>query len=215
MTEVIEKHRSHGPHIQLSDSIIFLTWRLAFTLPQHIKEVFNEIKKTTSDIEKKSYLLKFRNWDKHSYKIFLQYDEHLGKYQHSGLSLNEPAVSKIIKTAFHHYDGDKYLLHAYCIMSNHVHLVLKPCKDKRESCCRISHIVRKIKSFSGKEINTLQNTEGQLWDNFYFDRMIRDYDDYRSVINYVLNNPVKAGLVDDWQKWKDSYFNPELMAGFI
>ncbi|NCF65975.1 MAG: hypothetical protein GWP61_08370 [Chloroflexi bacterium] len=37
----------------------------------------------------------------------------------------------------------------------------------------------------------------------------RDQDELRRIVKYVLNNPVAAGLVDEWQDWPWSYYNED------
>ena len=91
-------------------------------------------------------------------------------------------------------------------MSNHVHFVIKPLRDSQGDYYRISKIVQELKSFTAQKINQQQLKKGQVRDRYYFDRIIRDSDDYYNVIRYVLNNPVKAGLVNEQSEWRDSYY---------
>ena len=43
---------------------------------------------------------------------------------------------------------------------------------------------------------------GVFWQDESYDHIVRDQAELERTIKYVLNNPVKAGLVDDWEKWK-------------
>ena len=45
------------------------------------------------------------------------------------------------------------------------------------------------------------------------DRVIRN-DRFRSTVLYVLNNPVKAGLVSDWSDWQWNYLRESLSEEF-
>lgn len=45
----------------------------------------------------------------------------------------------------------------------------------------------------------------KFWQPESFDRLIRDANDLDQKIKYVLNNPVKAGLVKHWKDWLYSY----------
>jgi hypothetical protein len=47
--------------------------------------------------------------------------------------------------------------------------------------------------------------EGEFWAHESYDHYVRDADEWRRVIAYVLNIPVKAGYVDNWQAWKWNY----------
>jgi REP element-mobilizing transposase RayT len=82
-------------------------------------------------------------------------------------------------------------------MPNHVHLLVKP----RESH-GLAEIVKGWKAFTARAINALYGTKGRVWQVEYWDRYIRDAGHYDSVVAYIHENPVKAGLVataGDWE----------------
>ncbi len=58
-------------------------------------------------------------------------------------------------------------------------------------------------------INQELKRTGKVWEDDYFDRIIRNEQDYYNVINYYLKNPVKARLVDYIKDWEYSYFKFE------
>jgi hypothetical protein len=65
----------------------------------------------------------------------------------------------------------------------------------------ISDILSSWKSFTSKEANRILNRSGQFWKEEYFDRFIRDAKHFDHVIDYIEDNPVKAGLCalpSDW-----------------
>jgi len=208
MSDLEIRYWSHGPHYQFRDSIVFLTWRLAFTLPAKLKELFQTLKTAESDKDIKHDIEYLIRQNARLFQLYQEYDLELGKHQNPGFSLNEEALAKIVTGAFHFYAGKKYDLHAYCVMSNHVHLLLRAIQDGQDSFHSIAEIVRSLKSYTAHEINKVLKKKGRLWDDFYFDRIIRDERNYYNVVNYILMNPVAAGLVDSPQKWRDSYFNP-------
>jgi putative transposase len=210
MYEIVEKHRSHGPHYQFRDSIIFLTWRLAFTLPSHVTEYFKLLNKTMQEIRSQDDLDNKKK-NLHFYERFDQYDSALAGCKTPDFSLNDVDIAAIVKNSFHFYDGKKYLLHAYCLMSNHVHLVIMPIDDGPGEAVKVSTIVQFLKRYTAREITRVRNRKIRVWEHYYFDRFVRDYEDYGNVIGYVLNNPVKAGLVTVYSQWKDSYYNPDLL----
>lgn len=213
MVEVVEQHWSRGPHYQLSDAITFITWRLAFTLPKHLIELFQELTNAATDTGKKTDRERLNQHNAYILGKFWEYDQGLGDFRQPGFSLNDSLIAEIVTGAFRYFDGTKYVLHAFCVMSNHIHLVIAARKNEQGAYFLMSNIVQSLKRFTANQINKTLGKGGQIWDDYYFDRIIRDYDDYRNVINYTLNNPVKAGLVDDSSKWKDSYFNPLLVQG--
>ena len=53
-----------------------------------------------------------------------------------------------------------------------------------------------IKSYSANRIQRLVGRKGNVWQDENYDRIIRDEEEYLEKMNYVANNPLKAGLVD-------------------
>ena len=92
------------------------------------------------------------------------------------------------------------------MMPNHVHMLLKPYTDDLEKRVLLSDIVHRIKSYTAKQI-LKQGYGGQkVWRADYFDRYIRSEKDYANTVAYILYNPVKAGLVDEYSDWDYNYF---------
>ena len=117
--------------------------------------------------------------------------------------LTRPDIAKINEDKLHEIDGKDYNLICYCIMPNHIHLVFSLLKNNRG----ISKIMQSIKGASSREINKILNTEGRLWQDESFDRLVRDDLELYNIINYVINNPVEAQLVNNWKDWKHIYIN--------
>jgi geranylgeranyl pyrophosphate synthase/REP element-mobilizing transposase RayT len=111
--------------------------------------------------------------------------------------LKIPEVASMVQNALMHNDGIKYHLFAWCIMPNHVHVLIQPVAG-----IAVSEIVKGWKSFTGHEANKILNREGNFWMADYFDRYIRDEKHYQNVLEYVHLNPVNAGLVKSAEKWK-------------
>lgn len=69
----------------------------------------------------------------------------------------------------------------------------------------LASILHSLKSFTSNQANRLLQRSGQFWEHESFDHCVRDEEEWTRIIAYVLNNPVKAGLVDNWQAWRWSY----------
>ena len=90
-------------------------------------------------------------------------------------------------------ENEDIKLFAYCFMPDHVHLIISVQGDKS-----VVDFVRKFKSIS--VIKSLQyGFEGRIYQNRFYDHFIRKEDGLNEAIMYVLNNPVRKGLVDDWE----------------
>ena len=106
----------------------------------------------------------------------------------------------IVEENLLHFDRVHYRLLAWVVMPNHVHVLIEPSAD-----IELSDIVHSWKSYTATQINRLllpAQPSGQLWQREYWDRFIRDEAHLRATIDYIHDNPVKAGLVsqaDDWQ----------------
>ena len=83
-------------------------------------------------------------------------------------------------------------LHAYVLMTNHVHLLVTP--KRAES---VSRLVMALGRRYVQYVNKTQGRSGTLWDSRYKSSLI-DADGYLlSCQRYIEMNPVRAGMVDD------------------
>jgi putative transposase len=88
-----------------------------------------------------------------------------------------------------HYDVSVY---AYCLMTNHVHLILAP-KTPGDS---ISRLMRRLSARQGRRVNRLEERIGTLWSG-RFKSSVVDTDNYLlACLRYVELNPVRAGMVN-------------------
>ena len=81
-------------------------------------------------------------------------------------------------------------------MPNHVHVLI----DVR-SGHPVPRIVHSWKSFTAKEIGRIADVQGRLWQPDYWDRAIRDEAHFAAAVDYILQNPVAAGLVEREEDW--------------
>jgi len=160
--------------------------------------------------------------------------------------LKEPPVAEIVREALHHRDGNVYRLDAFSIMPNHVHAVFAPllteaqARQLAETAWRrrrdgpdartasdpalreddsnsvLAVIMQSLKGYTARKCNLALGREGAFWQHESFDRVIRDDQEFARVVNYVLNNPVKARLVGHWRDWQWNYCAPSLVeAGVV
>ncbi len=113
--------------------------------------------------------------------------------------LSGVAVGGLVERALLHFDGDRYRMHAWAIMPNHVHVVATPMGTNT-----LSSITHSWKSFTATAANRLLGRQGSFWAPEYFDRAIRDRQHYLDAVNYVEMNPVVAGLCERPQDWRHS-----------
>jgi putative transposase len=114
-----------------------------------------------------------------------------------GCVLADPRAATIVEDSLLYGDGSRYLLLAWVVMLNHVHVLVELLE--RGSLPRI---VQAWKGYSAKQINALLGRHGRLWHRDYFDRCIRDERHLENATLYLHWNPVKAGLVERPQDWR-------------
>jgi len=82
-------------------------------------------------------------------------------------------------------------IYVYCLMPDHVHLLLSPSENGKD----LSEIMQEIKGGSTK-IFWESGGKGKLWQRGFYDHIVRKQEDLREIAIYILNNPVRKGLVD-------------------
>jgi REP element-mobilizing transposase RayT len=65
--------------------------------------------------------------------------------------------------------------------------------------------MQSLKWYTAKECNKILNCTGQFWQHESYDHVVRNEEELNRIIEYILNNPVKAGLVETHEDWKWNY----------
>lgn len=175
-------NRGYLPHFDAGEIAQFVTFRLHDSLPQRILSLLEKQKQIEDDD--------------------LEMQRHVEKYLDCGYGecyLKNPNVAKIVKNKLLAMTDNEFKLHAWVIMPNHVHLLLTPCAGKS-----LSRIMQKIKGATAREANLYLKRTGEFWMRDYFDRYIRDNNHFFKALDYIHNNPVKAGFCADYFDWKFS-----------
>ena len=171
--------RGYLPHCDVPGLLQSITFRLADSLPG---EVLHRLLQ-----EEKDDLIRYKRI------------EQLLDTGHGACWLRQAAVANIVEHALLHGDGKRYRLLAWCVMPNHIHVLIET-----GSAYPVSKIVQGWKSYTARLINQHLGRSGSVWMRDYFDRYIRDEHHLAAVIAYIHNNPVKAGLVSHEQDWHHS-----------
>jgi REP element-mobilizing transposase RayT len=88
-----------------------------------------------------------------------------------------------------------YHLHAWVIMPNHVHVVLEP-------QVAMPGIMRWLKGRTARTANRILGRTGMpFWQEESFDHWVRSAEELQAAVDYVEENPVKAGLVETKEQW--------------
>ncbi|MCA8937286.1 MAG: transposase [Planctomycetes bacterium] len=188
--------RSRGklPHWERDGGTYFVTFRLADSLPAASRDAIEaerlDIVRTAQHLKRElsnSELARLEQF--HTGKI-----EELLHAGHGACHLRDDRCAQIVADSLGHFDDDRYVLHAWCVMPNHVHVVFTVAEGHR-----LSDILHSWKSFTANTCNKLLGRRGPFWMDESFDRLIRDETEFNRRVRYTLDNPIKAGL-HDW-KW--------------
>ena len=115
--------------------------------------------------------------------------------------LKDPRVARLVVTALRYFDKKRYNLDAWCVMPNHVHVVVRPIAPSDSALYLLGSIVHSWKSYTAKQANKILRRSGEFWQREYYDHLIRDEEEFWHFIEYTLENPVKAGLCRRWEEW--------------
>jgi threonine dehydrogenase-like Zn-dependent dehydrogenase/REP element-mobilizing transposase RayT len=194
---VIDKRKgSYLPHWSRNGATYFITYRLADSLPQ---EVLLQMRKDRERLEVIFKRGQISAANKAEYLGLIR--EQATVLLDSGYGecwLKREEIAEIVVENWRHFDGERYDLLAYCVMPNHVHLLVKPYDEHP-----LEEILHSWKSFTANAANKLLNRQGGFWQVESYDHLVRDADDYQRCLRYILENPEKAGLKGwtwVWQK---------------
>ena len=155
------KH-SHLSHIDIKGFYQFITFRTHDSIDNFLRKLSVEEKLNN---EKQSEINDYLDISK------------------NGAYLNSDIV-KILSDFFINKNNILYELIAFCIMPNHIHLLIKPFQ-------KIPLTMQIIKGTTSKIINEKIGKKGKFWAGDYYDKAIRDEKHFQVVYNYIKNNPLK------------------------
>jgi len=169
-----------------------ITYRLADSLPQHLLvQLKTELETIPAEKQEVESRKRIEEW----------LDAGYGACQ-----LQHPEAAEIVVNGWKHFNGERYDLIAWVVMPNHVHVLIRLYEGQL-----LGKVVQSWKSYTGRKISALKLyragarcSQGgkSFWMREYWDRYIRDEEHLANTIDYIHNNPVKAGLVKHPEEWK-------------
>lgn len=203
-------YRRRLPHLQFNEGIYFVTFGLVHSLPRNIIKYLREERQRNNQSDRASKL------------YFKKYDHLLDK-GNGQTWLAREEIATVIANKIHQLDGKRYQLLCFTIMPNHVHILLELTGSRaeargtgsrnRDRAARypVTHILKLIKGATARECNKILGRTGQFWHHESYDRLVRNHRERDNIISYILENPVKAGLVDQFNEWKWSYVREDAL----
>jgi REP element-mobilizing transposase RayT len=114
---------------------------------------------------------------------------------------DEEDTQRLLETIERYKEICKYELYAYCIMSNHVHLLMK------ETVESISNAIKRISGSYVFWYNKKYERCGHLFQERYKSEAVDNDEYFLTVLRYIHQNPIKAGIVKDIKAYKWSSYN--------
>jgi type I restriction enzyme R subunit/putative DNA methylase len=179
--------RGYLPHFDSGKVVQSVTFRLADSLPQ---EKLKSLEKQLDGVPK--------THAERGRRVAIE------KWLDAGMGccvLGYPEIAALVQEALLHFDGERYLLFAWCIMPNHVHLLLEP-------MISLVTIMQRLKSWTARVCKVKAGALGiavpefEFWMREYWDRFIRHEEHFQQAIWYIHENPVKAGLCNAPEEWR-------------
>ena len=185
------RSRGYLPHHEGAERAQMITYRLHDSLPKAVLLRLSEELENVASAKKESER-------RRRIEEFL--DLGAGSCVLSNKSIAETVVQNLLN-----FDRKRYILHAWVIMPNHVHVLLTP-----GPAVTLAGIVHSWKSYTAKRANAILESQAEFWQREYFDREIRDEKHFAGAMNYIHNNPVMAGLCQNPEEW---YFSSAGLNG--
>ncbi len=208
MKEQREYYRRHLPHYQPIEAEYHVVFRLAGSIPA---KVINELREERETEQKCAGTLGNKGrrqepWYKMNARYMAKIEGLLDNPSAGPRWLADHRIAEIVAEAIHYRDHRKYDLYAFTIMSNHVHMVFATVCRAGCPTDSVTDILQKLKWNTALKANRLLHRSGAFWQGESYDHVIRTDDELVRTIEYVLNNPVKAGLVRSWKEWPWTYW---------
>jgi hypothetical protein len=184
--------RRHLPHINPPSSTLFITYRLAGSIPQpllrHYKRknelLQKELLRTRKSMYDKLQLVdspeiqtQIEQLERFHRGWFLKFEATLDQASTGPTWLKDDKVAAVVTKQLHALDDEAYKLDAYCVMSNHVHVVFTPFLTEASlyegfdetghlafagEYPGLSHILHRLKGRSAREANLVLSRTGQF-----------------------------------------------------
>jgi putative transposase len=106
-----------------------------------------------------------------------------------------PLANDIIGALLNTADDKGFSVICYCLMPDHIHFVLHGNSDKAD-LVKFMQLFKQRSEYIGKRSGI-----EKIWRRSYYDHVIRKYESLAKIVKYVLDNPFRAGLVEEGEEY--------------
>lgn len=209
-------YRRNLPHWQPPGADVFLTWRLKGSLSSGMKEKLKRWKERFRSNSKNSYQYSGQNF-RRARRIFLVADRSLNRRKENPSYLQKDEIAQEVINALLFHHEEKYILKSFCVMPNHVHVLLEPLsqitgdritpssiRNQEDQPHSLTSINQSLKGYIAYRANKKLNREGSFWQNESFDHWIRSRPEFQRIMEYIESDPVRSGFVNQPSDWPHS-----------
>jgi type I restriction enzyme R subunit/putative DNA methylase len=191
--------RGYLPHCDFPGLLQFVTIRLADSMPESRRGEWEHLLKIEDDREKRTKL-----------------EEYLDRGVGECL-LRGPCDAKVAEDALFHFHNERYELVAWCVMPNHVHVLVHVWQTplwklvamwKKFAAAKALALLRSERRSPDRPVREDGNTGPHrnsalkpFWQREYWDTFMRDEEQEKTAVRYIENNPVKAKLCAAKEQW--------------
>jgi putative transposase len=109
----------------------------------------------------------------------------------------ENYVRLFLQTLYRYLREHRFEIHAFVVMPEHVHLLLTPAYD-----VTLEHAIQFVKGGYSHALGSIIGRRREIWQRGFTDHRIRDDRDFVHHQNYIHQNPVKRGIVNDPREYR-------------
>jgi putative transposase len=188
----------HLPHFVPQGVPIFLTWNLKGAMPRTALESLRQERRRLAEQSSRRGEASADRKIRENKILFAIADRFLDRATDGPTHLADPNAAEIVEESVLSRAGERYDLFAWCVMSNHVHVLLTPWDA-------LNDVTKAIKGYTAFQINGLQDERGRVfWQDESYDHWVRDEEEMFRIIEYIENNPVAASLCGRPEEWPRS-----------
>ncbi len=108
-------------------------------------------------------------------------------FQKQNILQTDRMAGLLVDVLLHYRQKEQYLLHEFVVMPDHFHLLITP----QESLERAMQLIKGGFSFRAKREVGFRH---EIWQPSFYDRRVRDAEEYFAFREYIRQNPLKRGL---------------------
>ncbi|HTV39775.1 MAG TPA: transposase [Candidatus Sulfotelmatobacter sp.] len=191
--------RGYLPHVKREGASYFITFRLADSLPREILMKFEQ--QRARRLERLGVLTSLGQPINDSEDTIMRdFARAIERYLDRGVGachLRRPDIANLVVDAMRHFHSQRYLIHEWVVMPNHVHAIVWPMPN-----FVLGDILKSWKQFTSRRAKKILGMNDEpFWQPESYDHWIRNDEEKARIARYIRNNPVIAELCKQPESW--------------